>query len=588
MFIALYSEAATVIYSSTVSGNWTLAGSPYIIIDNVSVPTGATLIVEPGVEVLFYNHCGIHVYGDLYSMGTALLPINYSLHDTTGWATDTNSSIGWDGLYIDYPSISGDDSTNFAYSIFSYMACTAPTSGANIYSRYRAFNFDHCNFSNNRRSLMKIEVDSVSHFEISYCNFEYNYNGYAHANYFYEGTIHLHHNNFHDNISGTTLLNFVNQHVLFYNNRVYNNEMTDTTLSPTIELEGCVGKVQDNVIYGNTSVFTAPLSCDHSVADISRNYICNNTALVGKHLGIICEAFQSGGGIRLNGLNTTKQSYLVRNNLIANNFSAGRGGAIDISNTDASIFNNTIVNNKAGYGGGICISSPNSYLHTNVKIKNNLFYNNESYATLETGSTGYENVYVLTGDTVLYEYNWTQRDLSSDVKKYIAANLELIGDSTTNVVGTDPGLIDATVAADVTESAMFKDFRLLPTSSCINHGDSTGTNADTLDYVRQVRIYGTSIDIGACEFNPGAFASTGIRNQYTQPSVSVYPNPAVNELTIVSLNKISTLAIINIAGQTMLSHACNTNKLSMDISSLSKGIYFVSVNDGELMKFVKE
>ena len=52
-----------------VSGVWELEGSPYIAVDNLIVPEGEELIIEPGVEVLFQDRNFLNVLGTLTAVG---------------------------------------------------------------------------------------------------------------------------------------------------------------------------------------------------------------------------------------------------------------------------------------------------------------------------------------------------------------------------------------------------------------------------------------------------------------------------------------------------------------------------------------
>ena len=81
----------------------------------------------------------------------------------------------------------------------------------------------------------------------------------------------------------------------------------------------------------------------------------------------------------------------------------------------------------------------------------------------------------------------------------------------------------------------------------------------------------------------------------TVPTVSniitIYPNPAITQLTIESTNQpITRITITNLLGQTILTQlpTANCQLAQVNISALSPGVYFVKVNGTETRKFVKE
>ena len=53
-----------------VSGTWTLAGSPYEATCDLTIPSGQTLTIEPGVVVRFTGHYKFWVEGTLLAEGT--------------------------------------------------------------------------------------------------------------------------------------------------------------------------------------------------------------------------------------------------------------------------------------------------------------------------------------------------------------------------------------------------------------------------------------------------------------------------------------------------------------------------------------
>jgi len=67
-------------------GTWHFTESPYMINHEMIVPDGQTLIIEPGVEVIFTGHYRFKVFGQLLAEGTESDSIYFTAQDTeTGW-----------------------------------------------------------------------------------------------------------------------------------------------------------------------------------------------------------------------------------------------------------------------------------------------------------------------------------------------------------------------------------------------------------------------------------------------------------------------------------------------------------------------
>lgn len=71
--------------------NWTTANSPYVVSGNLTVNSGATLSIEPGVSVLFNQGAGITVNGRLLAEGTAQNKILF---------TRNTGATSWDQLFF--------------------------------------------------------------------------------------------------------------------------------------------------------------------------------------------------------------------------------------------------------------------------------------------------------------------------------------------------------------------------------------------------------------------------------------------------------------------------------------------------------
>lgn len=73
----------------------------------------------------------------------------------------------------------------------------------------------------------------------------------------------------------------------------------------------------------------------------------------------------------------------------------------------------------------------------------------------------------------------------------------------------------------------------------------------------------------------------------TRGELSIYPNPANDVLHVNAPGKVSSIAILNLTGQTVFSNEYDNEQVEVNIGQLPTGVYFIKVNGTEIRKFVK-
>lgn len=101
----------TIIPGGSVSGTWSLSGSPYIIQGNCVINSTSTLIIEPGVTVLMEPSCRFRCDGRLLAVGT---------EDDSIVFTATDTFLGCEG--VDFKDLNNNqlDSSKMVYCRISY------------------------------------------------------------------------------------------------------------------------------------------------------------------------------------------------------------------------------------------------------------------------------------------------------------------------------------------------------------------------------------------------------------------------------------------------------------------------------------
>ena len=80
-----------------------------------------------------------------------------------------------------------------------------------------------------------------------------------------------------------------------------------------------------------------------------------------------------------------------------------------------------------------------------------------------------------------------------------------------------------------------------------------------------------------CNGSQAGMGKIAVKNNNTISELVIYPNPAQTEITIQSPIKIQAIEISNGLGQIISTKTVDTKKINLNISNLSKGIYFVKI-----------
>lgn len=134
-------------------GPWVIKGSPYIVVEDVYIPAGHTLTIEPGVEVKFDGYYSINVHGMLIAIGTPGDVIVISSNSPSPEPGD------WDKIYL---SDTGRAFIEYCEISYSYIGICLDSSSYNDIS-YNNF-FENHDFG--------IYIDNSSANEIISNNFD--------------------------------------------------------------------------------------------------------------------------------------------------------------------------------------------------------------------------------------------------------------------------------------------------------------------------------------------------------------------------------------------------------------------------------
>ncbi|MBK7761833.1 MAG: T9SS type A sorting domain-containing protein [Bacteroidetes bacterium] len=577
ILVSMFGFSQTQITSPTVSGTWTTSGSPYIINNIISVNGGSSLVIQPGVIVKFKAATKIVVNGSLQAIGTASQKIIFQANDTIGWSNEGITAGGWNGIHFMTYSGSGPDISGLAYCSISdtKYGFAGPVQYTNTLTTFRKLKVSYTDiFHNTAGTGLYVAGDNISintsvaadTVEFDHCKIYNNTSvfGIIHNSNYGGGYTHIHHCELNNNVKGSPIWGTWNNLFIEYNDIHHNTMIND---SAPIKLTVGNAQISHNKVRHNICDQLAAIGCRSGIIDIDNNLICNNQQMSGS-----CGATGGGGGMHLSfneGATTFAQTYYrVRNNVIVNNYSAYGGGGIYVFTARAEISNNTIVNNTSGstLAKGIMVLNP----LCEVFIKNNIL-NGNTYPGMHDSSY---SIGVYSANKVQVDYNYLPSNYSNAV--FGVGGFTQFGDTTHNVIGTNPMLVAPTANNAYTTDASTADFGIALTSPCVDKGDSTATHPLALDYIGNPRFAGVKMDIGAYEVIKTAEWLSD--TEYDSFQITMYPNPASSHLYLQLPFSHANMIITDMNGRAVYENSMGADKQTIDISKWVEGIYIVRCN----------
>ncbi len=467
-FVAFLNFGQTTISDNTnISGNWTIASSPYIIEGRAIVPNGQTLTIEPGVEVRLKSSASptpswfdyssgnvgvIRVQGEIIANGTTSNPILFTRNNTGFWGTllmDENaaSTSSFSNCIIEYAkesrNITGINSPvtfNGGISVFKSEVSISQTkfrdnniNGLYVREVANSFDFSNNTFHDNGSNGSVIEQSTVNAINNTYFNNSNNATGFVSAIRSSNSTVYLVGNLIYNNDDFGVFTSGGGNHYVV-NNTIFGN-------SQGIRVEtGANTFIHNSIIENNTlnfatsSVGGATVEMQYSltddssfpinVADVAGNIVNSNASFINSGASDFSLQATSpcidNGNPNPTGLNIPNDDVLG-NNRIDNN-------TIDIGATEfqQSVTNFTVTTEANPAVGGTTIGG-------------GTFANGSNVTVTATSNTGYSFLNWTENGTEVSTSSSYGFALSSD--RDLVANFELTSSINENAVKDDKLII---------------------------------------------------------------------------------------------------------------------------------------------------
>lgn len=277
---------------------------------------------------------------------------------------------------------------------------------------------------------------------------------------------------------------------------------------------------------------------------------------------------------------------IIDRGIFSGNSASASGGVVYLDNSDTSIeFNNSLlVGNFAPEKSVMGMNSPVSNTNiskfigcTIVNNRNTGTNPNSSFIIVLPYNNGYFQNNIMTNNT-------SPRVLLNGYVSNCVIDQTIAANSTANLSTTTPTFINANNPTAAPFAHDDYNYRLASGSVGIN-GGSNGFISPlyTLDLNGTTRIYDTTVDVGAYEFNP----SLGIDDVEEKNRINVYPNPTNGIVNFVGITGDFGYEIYSITGA-LVKKGIVTTTSTLNISDLNAGVYIVKTSTYEAIRLVKK
>lgn len=574
--------AATQINTPTVSGNWTLAGSPYYINNNITIPLNSQLTIEPGVEVVFMGHYEINSQGILSAVGTEKNKIIFRSNDTTGWSNLQSTAGAWKGITLENIGQTDFSQPTFAYCVFKDMK--KYQSYGLIVSTIPLLYINKCEFYHNQTDGILLNLynniaPTPTKLKFTNCVIRDNITGVGMFT-IYKDSVYILNNKFYNNTasSGFGLFNhgsdndMSNNYMLFDHNELHHNKTGELGGGIVNATVGGRVKISNNYIHHNTMAKNGAIALQTKSSLVENNLVINNSQVLE---GIFCGINDGGAGIQLLGQNLDaavpgRNIHIVRNNIVANNHSAITGAGIWVQHCEATVVNNSFINNTSK-GLGAAVRTGGSFCK--VRLYNNIIFGNK---LIDLPSDTVYNNFQCVGSYLELSNNLVDYHLSVNCLPQ-----NVLGLATTSY-DHNIALIAPTTGAGITYDATNANFGLAANAiNCINRGNSNAADHGTTDFYGNQRIVGNSIDIGAVEFQG---SGTRIKDTEEERQLQVFPSPSTGAITIKHQagQAIDAISLMDLSGRVLTTFNIHSGSTyTLQIGGYPDGVYLLGIQTGQ-------
>ena len=487
-------SADLIIVSGDVSGTW--SADTVLVTGEIRVPPGETLVIEPGVEVLFQVYCKFIVdsAATLLAVGTEQDSILFDEYiPGTHWhgirflSASDSSRLEYCHLTNGLATGGGEDEKGGGI----YCTNSSPTIRCNTISGNSASSGGGIYCFNNSSPIISLNTlveNSADYYGGAICCFS-NSNPIINENTITSNSAFL----------GGGITCFASDAIVRCNEIIFNT----SNEGGGIHFEGSSPVIEANIVAENFAFSKGGgiYAEDHCETLIYGNIISGNLA------------FTFGGGICFY---TVTATATITNNCIFGNSGPVFGAGIFCFSDSATITYNAVINNTNEHdGGGIYLASTNTIINKNSIVQN------------ESGQGGGLHV---SGSTLTLINSIMCNNVPEQIHQFVG-NI-MVGYS--NIQGSWPGIGNIDEYPAFVDTTL-NDYRLLWGSPCIDsgnphpqHNDPDGTRADMgafyYDQSMPVRILLTPHEI------PYLIPETGGSMDYTIRATNI---DSVAQVTIV-------------------------------------------------------